>query len=54
MILIPRQVKRLIICSGKVFYDLRAARRERNISDIALVRIEQLYPFPEEDLTAVS
>ena len=50
----PTTVKRLIICSGKVFYDLRAARRERNISDIALVRIEQLYPFPEEDLTAVS
>ena len=49
----PTTIKRLIICSGKVFYDLRAARRERNISDIALVRIEQLYPFPEEDLTAV-
>ena len=49
----PTTIKRLIICSGKVFYDLRAARRERSISDIALVRIEQLYPFPEEDLTAV-
>jgi len=49
----PSKVKRLIICSGKVFYDLRAARRERGIEDIALARIEQLYPFPEEDLAEV-
>ncbi len=44
------KVKRVILCSGKVFYDLRAARREREIEDIAIVRIEQLYPFPEDDL----
>ncbi len=43
-------VKRVILCSGKVYYELRQARRERNISDIAIVRLEQLYPFPEVDL----
>ena len=43
-------VKRLVLCSGKVFYDLRAARRARDIDDVAIIRIEQLYPFPESDL----
>ena len=47
------RVRRVILCSGKVYYDLRAARRERGIDDVAIVRIEQLYPFPEEDLLAV-
>jgi 2-oxoglutarate dehydrogenase E1 component len=46
-------VDRVVLCSGKVYYDLRAARRERGIENIAIVRIEQLYPFPEEDLLAV-
>jgi 2-oxoglutarate dehydrogenase E1 component len=46
-------VKRVVLCSGKVFYDLRAARRERGISDIAIIRIEQMYPFPRVDLLEV-
>jgi 2-oxoglutarate dehydrogenase E1 component len=46
-------VRRVIICSGKVFYDLRAARREREITDIAILRLEQLYPFPEEELLEI-
>jgi 2-oxoglutarate dehydrogenase E1 component len=46
-------VRRLILCSGKVFYDLRAARRERGIEDIAIVRLEQLYPFPDDELVEV-
>jgi 2-oxoglutarate dehydrogenase E1 component len=45
----PENVKRVIFCSGKVFYDLRAARQERGIKDIAIVRIAQLYPFPHDD-----
>ena len=46
-------VKRVVICSGKVFYDLRAARREREITNIAILRMEQLYPFPEEELLEI-
>jgi 2-oxoglutarate dehydrogenase E1 component len=45
----PENVKRVIFCSGKVFYDLRAARQERGIKDMAIVRIAQLYPFPHDD-----
>ena len=44
----PRKVKRLVLCSGKVFYDLREVRRERGLDSVAIVRLEQLYPFPEE------
>ena len=42
----PNKVRRVVLCSGKVFFDLLAARRERGIRDIAIVRVEQLYPFP--------
>ncbi len=41
----PRKVKRVVVCTGKVYYDLLLARREREADDVALVRIEQLYPF---------
>jgi len=49
----PAAVTRLVMCSGKVYYDLRDAVRQRGLSHIALVRLEQLYPFPEEELAAV-
>ena len=44
------KVERVILCSGKVYYDLLEKRRSEGREDIAIVRIEQLYPFPEEDL----
>ncbi len=48
-----RKVTRLVMCSGKVYYDLLEQRREQALSNVAIVRIEQLYPFPEEELSAV-
>lgn len=45
-------VTRIVFCSGKVFYDLDAKRKEDELSHVAIVRIEQLYPFPEEDAKA--
>jgi 2-oxoglutarate dehydrogenase E1 component len=46
-----KKVKRVIFCSGKVYYDIVAERARREIDDIAVVRIEQLYPFPHEEFT---
>ena len=48
----PKKVKRVVFCSGKVYFDIAAERDKRGIDDIALVRIEQLYPFPHADFAA--
>ncbi len=44
------EVRRVVLCSGKVYYDLLQARRDAGVKDVAIVRVEQLYPFPEEGL----
>src|ERR1700712_5343925 len=48
----PQKVKRVIACSGKVYYDLVKARIERKNGDVAIIRVEQLYPFPHKAFAA--
>jgi 2-oxoglutarate dehydrogenase E1 component len=43
-------VRRVVMCSGKLYYDLVKGREERRVSDVALVRFEQYYPFPHAEL----
>jgi 2-oxoglutarate dehydrogenase E1 component len=45
-------VQRVLLCSGKIYYELVEAREKRQRDDVALLRIEQLYPFPETQLAA--
>lgn len=45
-LVLDKDVKRVVICSGKVYYDLLEERRKREIKDVAIIRLEQLYPFP--------
>lgn len=49
----PGQVRRVVLCSGKVYYDLLKERGAREVSDVALLRIEQFYPLHEEQLVRV-
>ena len=48
----PEKVKRVIACSGKVYYDLVRKREERKALDVAILRVEQLYPFPHKAFAA--
>jgi 2-oxoglutarate dehydrogenase E1 component len=47
------EVRRVVFCSGKVYFDLLKARRREGLRDVALVRIEQLYPFPSDEYQAM-
>jgi 2-oxoglutarate dehydrogenase E1 component len=49
----PKDVKRVVFCSGKVYYELLEERRKREQKDVAIVRVEQLYPFPHEEMAEV-
>ncbi len=44
------EIKRVVLCSGKVYFDLMEEREKRNETRIQILRIEQLYPFPESVL----
>jgi 2-oxoglutarate dehydrogenase E1 component len=46
-----KKVTKVVLCCGKVYYDLLHMRRDKSLNDIAIVRIEQLYPFPKKALT---
>ena len=47
-----KKTKRVVVCSGKVYYDLLEEAQKQTIADVALVRVEQLYPFPRPELVA--
>jgi 2-oxoglutarate dehydrogenase E1 component len=46
----PKDIKRVVLCTGKVYYDLYQAREEAGIKDVVILRLEQLYPFPHDAL----
>ena len=48
-----KKVKRVLFCTGKVYYDLAARKREEKREDVAIVRVEQLYPLPHKQLEAI-
>ncbi len=49
----PSTVKRVLLCTGKVYYDLLASREEKHYDDVAIIRIEQLYPMHKDELLDV-
>jgi 2-oxoglutarate dehydrogenase E1 component len=49
----PYRAERIVVCAGKVYFDLESARQKKQLDDVALIRVEQLYPFPEEALRAM-
>jgi 2-oxoglutarate dehydrogenase E1 component len=49
----PKKVKRVLLCSGKVYYDLAHARAERKREDVAIIRVEQLYPLRKGELESL-
>ncbi|WP_458093600.1 2-oxoglutarate dehydrogenase E1 component [Roseomonas sp. WA12] len=49
----PDKVRRVVLCTGKVYYDLLQERRDKGVKDVAIVRLEQLYPFPRISLPRV-
>ncbi len=48
----PENVERVVFCSGKVYYELLDQRRKNEQKNVAIIRVEQLYPFPEKELAA--
>jgi 2-oxoglutarate dehydrogenase E1 component len=49
----PKDVKRVVICSGKLYYDLADVQQKKKLRDVAIIRLEQLHPYPEKQMAAV-
>lgn len=49
----PKNIRRVVFCSGKVYYDLLEARQAHGVDNVAIVRIEQLYPFPVDEYASL-
>jgi len=49
----PKKVTRLVMCSGKVYFDVLERRREHQLENVAIARVEQLYPFPKKEIAAL-
>ncbi len=49
-LVLDKKVRRVVLCSGKVYYDLLRARQETSIDDVALIRVEQFYPWPRQNV----
>jgi 2-oxoglutarate dehydrogenase complex dehydrogenase (E1) component-like enzyme len=49
----PSRVRRLLLCSGKVYYTLNSSREKEHVDDVAIVRVEQLYPLPRKELAGI-
>ena len=50
----PKKIKRVLYCTGKIYYDLLEAKQVRKRSDVAIIRLEQLYPFPLQEMEALT
>ena len=48
----PEKVRKVILCTGQVYFDLEAARNKKNQNDIAILRVESLCPFPFKEIIA--
>ncbi|TVQ33652.1 MAG: 2-oxoglutarate dehydrogenase E1 component [Wenzhouxiangella sp.] len=49
----PDKVRRVVFCAGKVYFDIASQQQEQGVDDVAVVRVEQLYPFPREELQEI-
>ena len=50
----PKKIKRVVLCTGKVYYDIEQAKEDQGVEDVAVVRLEQIYPLPEVKLAKIA